>query len=261
MCGIFGFVLNQPVEMDVVFEVLQRLERHQYSGERKPVGGYGAGVAIITDSGDVLLEKVGRVNGSPAEYLSRVCRIKQASILVGHVRLPSSEFMDTAHFRETAQPYVACCFSKPVIVSAHNGYVANYKAIRGRLGSGHFFESEGKVTLIDSEVIPHLFEELLAVEKNHSLALERLSSAIEGSNTISLLQVNGRLLLLHIIHKGKTRGLHVWKNYKGEVVYCSRREPLNQCFSRILNEGGFTEHVAIPWGLEGSYKETFVFNL
>lgn len=260
VCGIFGFVLKKPIEMSAVFDLLQRLERHQYPDEEKPVGGYGAGVAVTIGSGEVLLEKVGSVDGSPAERLSRICRIQRASVLIGHVRLPSSRFMDTAHLRETAQPYIVQCFPRLKIVSAHNGFVANYEAIRGRLGGQHFFESEGKAMLIDSEVIPHFFEELLVAKKNHSKALEGLFSAMEGANTLSLLQVEEGQLLLHLVHKGKTRGLHVWKNSEGEVIFCSRREPLTQCFSQVLGGSKFMEHVAIPYNQEGNYRETFVFD-
>jgi len=260
LCGIFGFVLEKPVEMAHVFKVLYRLERHQYPNEPKPVGGYGAGIALITSSGKVNLEKVGKVNGSPAERLSKVCRVAQASVLVGHVRMPSPNFMETAHFKETAQPYMAQCSSGLSIVSAHNGYVANYEVIRAGLGEKHVFESE-RSGLIDSEVIPHLFEELLGAEKNPSKALDKLFSTIEGSNTISLLQVEDKRLLLHFAHKGKTRGLHVWRNERDEVVFCSRREPIDECFGHVLSQGKFKGYISIPYGEEGSFKTTFVFSL
>ncbi|MEM3578658.1 MAG: hypothetical protein QXL54_00335 [Candidatus Bathyarchaeia archaeon] len=260
MCGIFGFVLKEPVEMAFVFNVLQKLEKHQYPNEKNPVGGYGAGVAVLTSSGEVLLKKTGRVNGSPVEHLSRVCGIRRASVLVGHVRFPSPWFMDSAHFRETAQPYMAQCFSRLKVVSVHNGYVENYKAIRERFGKTHLFESEGKAVLIDSEVLPHFFEELLVAEKSCEKALERLFQAIEGANTISFMHVEDGSVFLHLIHKGKTRGLHVWKNEEGEVVFCSRKEPLTECFSHVLSRGKFMEHVVIPYGEEGNYRGTFVFD-
>jgi glucosamine 6-phosphate synthetase-like amidotransferase/phosphosugar isomerase protein len=260
LCGIFGFALEKPVEMAHVFKVLHRLEGHQYPNEPKPVGGYGAGIASITSSGKVNLEKVGKAEGSPVERLSRVCRITQASVLVGHVRMPSPNFMETAHFKETAQPYMAQCSSGLSIVSAHNGYVANYEAIRARLGEKHVFESE-RVGLIDSEVIPHLFEELLDTEKNPNKALDKLFSTIEGSNTISLLQVEDKRLLLHFVHKGKTRGLHIWRNERGEVVFCSRREPVDECFGHMLNQGKFKGYMSIPYGEERSFKTAFAFSL
>ncbi len=260
MCGIFGFVLKKPIETAQAFRVLQKLEKHQYPNEPKPVGGYGAGMAVITSSGTVLLEKVGKVNGSPAEQLSKICRLSNASILLGHVRMPSPWFMETARFKETAQPYMAECFSGLRIVSAHNGNVANYRTVRERLGEKHVFESE-RVELIDSEIIPHLFEELLNEKTDWQDALDAFFSTIEGSNTVSLLQIEGKRFLLHLVHKGKTRGLTVWKNVKGEVVFCSRKEPLMEEFSEVLKKRGFREQLSISYGEEGSLKMTFAFPL
>ncbi|MGB9683814.1 MAG: class II glutamine amidotransferase [Candidatus Bathyarchaeales archaeon] len=260
MCGIFGFFLKKPIETAQAFRVLKKLEKHQYPNESKPVGGYGAGIAIITNSGTVLLKKVGKVNGSPAEQLSKICKLSSTSILLGHVRMPSPWFMETARFKETAQPYMAQCFSGLRIVSAHNGNVANYKAIREKLGGKHVFESE-KVELIDSEVILHLFEELLNEKTDWQDALDAFFSTIEGSNTISLLQIEGKRFLLHLIHKGRTRGLTVWKNEKGEVVFCSRKEPLMEEFSEVLKKDGFREQLSISYGEEGNLKMSFAFTL
>jgi glucosamine 6-phosphate synthetase-like amidotransferase/phosphosugar isomerase protein len=263
LCGVFGFILREPVEMVEVFNVLRSLEKHQYPGEGAPVGGFGAGVAILSNSGEVLLKKVGRVFGSPVEHLLRICEIQQASILIGHVRMPSPkpEFLKTAHLKETAQPYVVKCFPGLWVVSAHNGYMANYETVRQMLNKKHVFESEGKGILIDSEVIPHLFEELLVKEKSYNHALEKLFSTVEGSNTISLLQPKDGHVLLYLMHKGKTRGLHVWKNENEEVIFCSRKEPLVEHFSHVLSQRHFKEYVSIPYGVERSYKETFIFNL
>jgi glucosamine 6-phosphate synthetase-like amidotransferase/phosphosugar isomerase protein len=260
MCGIFGFVSKKPIETVKAFRVLQKLEKHQYLNEPKPVGGYGAGIAVITSSGTVLLEKVGRVNGSPAEQLSKMCRLSSASVLLGHVRMPSPWFMETAQFRETAQPYMAQCLSRFKIISAHNGNVANYKAIREKLGEKHVFESE-RVELIDSEVIPHLFEELLNEKADWQDALDAFFSTIEGSNTTALLQIENKRFLLHLIHKGRTRGLTVWKNEKGEVVFCSRKEPLMEEFSEVLEKDSFREQLSISYGEEGNVKMSFAFTL
>ncbi|MEM3617046.1 MAG: hypothetical protein QXJ31_03945 [Candidatus Bathyarchaeia archaeon] len=258
MCGIFGFILKKPLKVAYALKVLQKLERHQYPNEPKPVGGYGAGIATLTSSGTVLLEKVGRVDGSPVERLAETCKLDKAAVLVGHVRLPSPWFMGTAHFRETAQPYVARCLSGLTVVSAHNGNVTNYKAIRERLGGKHVFESE-RAELIDSEVIPHLFEELLFEKNSPEEALNTLYSAIEGPNTVSLLQIEKEQVLLHILHKGRTRGLTIWKNEKGEIIFCSRKEPLIEELSGTLDEGKFTEQDSIPYGEERSLKTTFMF--
>ncbi|MBS7616041.1 hypothetical protein KEJ45_02425 [Candidatus Bathyarchaeota archaeon] len=258
MCGIFGFVLKKPVETEKVLKVLKKLEKHKYANEPKPVGGYGAGIAIIIDAGEILLEKVGKADDSPAENLSKKLKLAEASVLVGHVRLPSPGFMETARFKETAQPYVAQCFSNLKIVSAHNGNMLNYKVVREKLFGRHVFESE-RVELIDSEVIPHLFEELLLNKATVNDALDRLFSTMEGPNTVSLLQIDKKRLFLHFVHKGRTRGLTIWKNNDGEVVFCSRKEPLVEELGDMLSNGGFKEQASIAYGEERELKATFNF--
>jgi hypothetical protein len=83
LCGIFGFILKKPTKVANVFRILQRLEKHQYPNEPKPVGGYGAGIVVLASSGKVLIKKVGRINGSPAEHLPKVCKFNAASVLLG----------------------------------------------------------------------------------------------------------------------------------------------------------------------------------
>jgi glucosamine 6-phosphate synthetase-like amidotransferase/phosphosugar isomerase protein len=137
MCGIFGFVIKKPLSMTKVFRVLQKLEVSQYPGEPRPVCGYGAGVAVLLDDGSILSEKVGKVADSPAGLLADMMRTKlaEASVLIGHVRFPSSEFMDTAKFKEAAQPYVEHFEPELTIFSAHNGRVENYMELKKKLNA------------------------------------------------------------------------------------------------------------------------------
>jgi len=259
MCGIFGFASTKPILVAKALKVLEKLEVHQHPGEPKPVGGYGVGVAILKNGRDILLEKVGKVSDSPARYLSEIVKINEAHILVGHVRMPSPQFMKTAKFRETAQPYITKCYGDLTIVSAHNGNMTNYREIRQKLDKAHIFESE-KVELIDSEVIPHFFEELLKEEANVKKALDAFFLGLEGSNAVSLMQIGEEETFLHFIHKGKTRGLIVWTNEQGEIIFCSRKEPLMAEFSDILVQGKFKEKVLIPWREDASLKLSFPIN-
>lgn len=256
MCGIFGFMLKKPIDMVEVFKLLKKLEIHQYSGELKPVGGYGAGVAVLQADGQVILEKVGQTDGSPARQLSEIAEINEASVLIGHVRMPSPQFMETVMFKETAQPYLACCYPDLKVVSAHNGNIVNYKEIREKLSVVHAFESE-KVQLIDSEIVPHLLEELLEKKAEVEGALEVLFSTLKGSNALSLLQIVEERVFLHFIHKGKTRGLTIWTNEQNEVIFCSRKEPLMEEFGNILVQGEFREKVLIRYHEDMSLKLSF----
>jgi glucosamine 6-phosphate synthetase-like amidotransferase/phosphosugar isomerase protein len=256
MCGIFGFALTKPVPLHKVFRLLEKLEAHQYPNEPKPVGGYGAGMAILKADGSLVLEKVGKISDSPARSLSEIVNVTEASVLVGHVRMPSPEFIETAKFRETAQPYVVELDPSLTVVSVHNGKVENYKELREKLDKEHVFESE-KVQLIDSEVIPHYFEELLNETNDAKEALYMLFCTLKGSNAIAMLQMDEENTFLHLIHKGKTRGLTVWTNSHGEIMFCSRKEPLVENFGNVLAEGKFKEKVTIPWGEEKDFRLSF----
>ncbi len=258
MCGIFGFTLTKPTPLARVFRLLEKLETHQYPQELKPVGGYGAGVAILLNDRSVLFEKVGKIYNSPVKHLTKIVNAKanEASILVAHVRMPSPEFMESTKFKETAQPYVVEFDPNLTIVSVHNGKVENYKELREKLGKKHVFESE-KVELIDSEVIPHYFEELLKEMEDVDEALDTLFHALKGSNAIAMLQIDEENTFLHFIHKGKTRGLTVWANEQGEIVFCSRKKPVMESFGSILIDGGFTEKASILWGEEKNLKLSF----
>jgi len=170
--------------------------------------------------------------------------------------MPSPHFMKTTKFRETAQPYMAKCHPSLTVVSAHNGNVTNYKEIRERMGKAHIFESE-KIELIDSEVIPHCFEELLKKKADVDKVLDTIFSTLEGPNALSLLRIEKERASLHFIHKGKTRGLTIWTNTQDEVIFCSRKEPLIEVFGEILAQGKFTEKVTIPYNEDVSLKLSF----
>jgi glucosamine 6-phosphate synthetase-like amidotransferase/phosphosugar isomerase protein len=257
MCGIFGFVLKNPVHVPIIFRVLQKLEASQYPGETKPVGGYGAGVAVMLNDGSILLEKVGKVAGSPAAHLAKLMepKLSDVSVLIGHVRYPSPEFREAAQFNKTAQPYVGQFGPELTIVSAHNGTVKNYKELKERL-KGHVFESE-KVGFVDSEIIPHYFSELINETKSADEALYKLLYTLQGSNAISMLHVDKENAFLHLVHKGKTRGLTVWANEKNEVVFCSRPEPVIDEFERLLMRDRFKEKISIKWREDAGVKLSF----
>ena len=217
MCGIFGYVLKKPLSMNEVFQVLKKLEVNRYPDEANPVGGYGAGVAAMLPDGSVISEKVGKTTDYPAAQLEALVepKLKEASVLIGHVRFPSPEFMNTVQFKEAAQPYVEHFEPQLTIVSAHNGKVENFAELKSKL-KNHVFESE-KVCLIDSEVLPHYFGEMLNETEDTDAAVYEVLSSIKGSNVAALLQVDEEDAFLHLIYKGKARGLTVWTNDKGDL--------------------------------------------
>jgi glucosamine 6-phosphate synthetase-like amidotransferase/phosphosugar isomerase protein len=238
-------------------KVLERLEVHQYPNEPTPVGGQGAGLAVLEKDGGLVHWKVGKVaQGSPAMQLAKIVEAREASVLIGHVRRPSPEFRTTARFREAAQPYVVERDPELTVASVHNGKVENYKELKANLGEAHTFESE-KIGLIDSEVIPHFFEQLLSEKQESDEALYSLFCALHGSSAIGLLQLSEENSFLHLVHKGKTRGLTVWTNNQNEVVFCSRREPLIQEFEGIITKRRLKEKASIAYREDAGLKLSF----
>lgn len=242
--------------MTETFAILEKLENSQYPNEPKPVGGFGAGVAFFARDGDLVLEKVGSVNGSPAKRLSQIVHSSgaaDASTLIGHVRMPSPEYMSTAELKETAQPYVGQHDTDLTVVSVHNGKVLNYSDLRAKLGQKHILESE-KHGLIDSEVIPHYFAQLYEETKDPEKALKMLYDALEGSNSLAILHLAENDIYLHFIHKGETRGLHVWTNSRGEVIFCSRAEPCKSVLDDLFKDGKFNEKISVGYHEEANIK-------
>ncbi len=262
MCGIFGFALRQPLDVKTAFKILEKLEKHKYPNEKNPVGGYGAGVAVLLDDGTIIIEKIGREGGSPASTLGKIVepKMSEARILLGHVRWPSPEFLNNANLKETAQPYVVELDPKVTIVSVHNGKVENYLDLRQKLGAEHLFESE-RTQLIDSEVIPHYFEEVLNEVKDPNEALYAFSCLLRGSNAISMLQVEEEETYMHFIHKGKTRGLTIWTNPENELIFCSRKEPIMEELRDFITRRNFTGRFSIKnqedVGLKLSFQVKF----
>ena len=135
MCGIVGYIGNQPV-VPIILDGLRRLEYRGYDS---------AGIAVV-DNGEL---KIRRAAGKLKD-LEKVLRTSplDGTFGVGHTRWAT-------HGRpteENAHPHRDC---KGRIVVVHNGTIDNYVEIKNRLAaSGHTFQTE-----TDTEVIAHLLEE------------------------------------------------------------------------------------------------------
>lgn len=263
MCGIFGYISHREVSLDKVLKLLCILETHHYKKEND-VGGHGAGVSFLDETGKMIVYKVGKTNDSPSKDLSKIREVTQAKskIVLGHVRRASDEFEKTVEYGEATQPYRVECPNTSEIVSAHNGKVRNFEEIREGLSKEHCFQSEEAARLanskiVDSEVIPHLFEENLKLRDDEIEARKDVFKQLEGSNTVVLLSSTKNKKLLHILHKGQTRGIHVWKNDKGEIILCSREEPLLQVFGDLIEEGDFEKVLSIKWKESREEQRTY----
>lgn len=250
MCGIFAYMSGQPVQTREVLEIMRLLETDQETGEKNPVGGHGAGVAYLTERNALQLVKVGRTNGSPAEDLrSQLEQATESSTLIlAHVRHASPQFQDTIKHPECTQPYRPTCTRNLAVLTAHNGYAANYQQLKNNLTKTHHLESQ-KTQLIDSEVISHVYEEALSNLRDPTKAAHTLYEQIEGTetqgNTIVTLTLNKNQASINAIQKGKTRGLVIWTNPQNEVIICSREKPIQKILGSILTRNHYQKTINI----------------
>lgn len=250
MCGIFAYMGHDSLSITQVLKILHTLEIEQEPDEKTPVGGHGAGIAYLNQAKQFTVLKVGRTNGSPVDELSRqIEHTSKSSILVlAHVRHASPEFQRTIKYAECTQPYKPTCTKNITVLSAHNGYLANYQQLKNNLTEEHHFESE-KINLIDSEVTAHLYEELLQKHKNHTRATHALYEQIQGTqtqgNTIVTIAHSKNETTLNAIQKGKTRGLVIWTNPQNEVLICSREKPIQKTLSTILTKNHYQKIINI----------------
>jgi predicted glutamine amidotransferase len=229
---------------------LRILETEQEQDEKHPVGGHGAGIAYLNQNNEITLAKIGKNSDSPARDLQLKTEPNKRSsrLILAHVRRASPEFEKTIGHKECTQPYKPMCTRNLSFASAHNGKVQNYLKLKKKLGKTHKFESE-KTEPIDSEVVPHLFEELLAKTKDPRKATHALFEQIEGTetqgNTVVTVHAGGYEPYLSAIQKGRTRGLIVWINPKNEVLVCSREKPVKAVLSRFLAENHYEKLVTV----------------
>ena len=252
MCGIFGYILKDGLPLVHTVEILKRLEVYTYPGRPNPIGGHGAGVSYLMPEGGVFLRKVGKMNSSPVSDLIGSMEIEGvgARVLLGHVRRASPQFAETVKHCECTQPYMVECLGDTVVVSVHNGFLRNYRELRDRLSPIHRYESE-RVELIDSEVFPHFYEELVGSEVVEK-AVERIFCRMEGNSTVALLSLKGDERALGVLHKGRTVGLNLWTNGEGEVLFCSRWEPVEEVLGELLGRRGYQRKVFFDYREAGA---------
>jgi len=162
MCGIVGYI-GKANATGVVLDALTRLEYRGYDS---------AGVAVLNGGGIKVRKRVGKL-AALAEAMRQ--RPLTGQVAQGHVRWATHGLPTEAN----AHPHTDCSGRLAVV---HNGIIENYAELKDRLlKQGHTFRSK-----TDTEVIPHLIEELARrrpIEEAFRLALKEL----RGSYAICLL--------------------------------------------------------------------------
>jgi glucosamine--fructose-6-phosphate aminotransferase (isomerizing) len=135
MCGIVGYVGPRDAA-PILLEGLRRLEYRGYDS---------AGIAILTEAGDVFIEKKAGKLANLTEHLNGDAPAGHPGI--GHTRWATHGQPND----ENAHPHLDCSGKLALI---HNGIIENYAEIKDRLVTqGHRFSSE-----TDTEVLVHLIE-------------------------------------------------------------------------------------------------------
>ncbi len=147
MCGIFGYIGENKKPLAELLEGLKRLEYRGYDS---------AGAALWNGKGKIFSRKSkGRISALEPKLPLE----KDYGIGIFHTRWAThGEPSD-----RNAHPHSDC---RKNIFVAHNGIVENYKELRLRLKKlGHKFSSE-----TDTEVVPHLLEEIMKRKPSTTLA-------------------------------------------------------------------------------------------
>jgi len=136
MCGIVGYVGPRDAA-PILLEGLRRLEYRGYDS---------AGLAVLTDAGEVFVEK-------KAGKLTNLTDHLNGSAPAGHPGIAHTRWATHGRPNDAnAHPHRDCSGRLALI---HNGIIENYAEIKARLmQAGHRFTSE-----TDTEVLAHLIEE------------------------------------------------------------------------------------------------------
>lgn len=136
MCGIVGYVGPRDAA-PILLEGLRRLEYRGYDS---------AGLAVVTDGGEIFIEKKAGKLSNLTDHLNGSAPASQQGI--AHTRWATHGRPNDAN----AHPHRDCTGRLALI---HNGIIENWSEIKERLvANGHTFTSE-----TDTEVLVHLIEE------------------------------------------------------------------------------------------------------
>ena len=161
MCGILGY-LGGNEAVPVLMDGLRRLEYRGYDS---------AGVAVLSRRGLVRRREAGKIANLEA---SLALESLEGHAGIGHTRWATHG----APTGRNAHPHVAGC-----VAVVHNGIIENYRALRDELRArGCRFDSD-----TDTEVVAHLFDELLKTGWSLDAAVVALMQRLEGMFALGFL--------------------------------------------------------------------------
>jgi glutamine---fructose-6-phosphate transaminase (isomerizing) len=162
MCGIFGYA-GPDANTEVLIEGIKRLEYRGYDSW---------GLCLASAAGLSVLRRVGRIGAADGSAATAAGGSLSG---VAHTRWATHGAPTEAN----AHPQVDCSSRIAVV---HNGIIENHAVLRAKLqAQGHRFDSE-----TDTEVIPHLIEELLKTEPSFDAAFLAATKLLTGAFGIAV---------------------------------------------------------------------------
>lgn len=209
MCGIVGYTGSR----DAAGVVLDGLAHLAYRGYDS------AGIAVADDAGNVHLRKA-------AGKLDNLLQLAGSAPVSGRHAIGHTRW--ATHGPPTAVNAHPHADGAGEIVVVHNGIVENYAELKGRLAAnGHRFLSE-----TDSEVIPHLIQELLADGAPFEEAARLAAGRIHGAHAIACMYAKEPGLIV-AARRGNAGGIAIGAG-AGEAFVASDLPALIPHTSRVL---------------------------
>jgi glucosamine--fructose-6-phosphate aminotransferase (isomerizing) len=166
MCGIFGCVLKEGNAAPLIHSSLKRLEYRGYDS---------VGIATLTDGKIEIKKDQGKI-----DEVHKIVNLDDmpGQIGIGHTRWATHG----APLKVNSHPHTDCTGE---IVVVHNGIIENFLELKSELQNlDHEFVSK-----TDTEVMPHLIEEMLKRNPQLSLqqAVQEALKRVEGSYAFAIM--------------------------------------------------------------------------
>jgi len=231
-CGIIGYAGVDLLKLEVFRQIMTELEVLQEKNEKSPLGGHGAGLFLVENRKELILRAGADKEKSPVKRIFE--KLQEYSpdrtrFFLGHVRRASKEYEDKLS-EEFAHPFMA--MERDVeIVGIHNGFLSNHLELQKR------YRIED--ALIDSDVLCKVLLKVMLRHRKIEHAIQEYFEVIEGNNTAAFYIKRGREMWLLLLHTGATRGLVVYENEKGNIVFCSREQPVKRYLGEYLQKNNY----------------------
>jgi glucosamine--fructose-6-phosphate aminotransferase (isomerizing) len=163
MCGIVGYIGEQPKAVDVVLDGLTALEYRGYDS---------AGIAFMDNAAITTDKQVGRVQA----LRDSLGEARESHCAIGHTRWATHGGVSITN----AHPQYN---TAKTIAVAHNGIIENYLELRAHLEKqGYTFVSQ-----TDTEVIPHLIDFYRRSSSTFQEAFEEALNQLRGAYALAVI--------------------------------------------------------------------------